>query len=386
MNRRRFEVVSLCVGNAVGYAGSGVIPVWIAAMIKAGPLSAAQVAYLATAELTLITITVMISSAWVSWMGPRRFAVLAGSIIVIANSLAAVPAVSTVMAGRLLSAVGMGALLAVVTGVALQRQDAQRALALMQTAMMALVSLVYFLSATIIGRFGPPGIFGFLVLAGLIVIGTSLTGLPRTLAVRTTAIPKAGTPRLPAFLGALALAGVCMGQGLIWVHIVVIGNGLRIAPHALGAVLALVTPLAMLGSLAAHRFGERWGLLWPLLIGLAVLAADPPFLVTANGSLGFAVSAALLNTALLFSFPYAIALLDRIDLSGRLAGSAPAFIMLGGALSPFVGGKMIELRGFHGLAGTASLLIGASALTWLVAAALGGVRLSLRSSPVPKWS
>jgi len=384
MNARRLEVISLCVGTAVGYTGSGSLPVWIAAMNKVGPLSAEGVSYLATGELTLITLAVLISSGWVQRFGPRSLGAFCGMALVLANGIAILPSVPSVIAGRLLSGFAMGVLLATVTRVALQRVDVQRVLALTQTAAMALVSVVYFTSATLVGRFGPAGIFGFLGLGGLAVILASLAGFPRELFGRETPSSQIGNPGLPAYLAGLALLGVCLGQGLIGVQIVVIGGGLGIPAQTLGRMLAIVTPIAMLGSLTAHRLGERWGLVWPLAVALVALALDPPLLVTASTAGRFGVCAALLNISLMFYLPYGIALFNRIDTSGRLAGAAPAFILLGIALSPVVGSRLIAVQGFRGLATASSTVIVASALVWLVASARGGVRLSLLPTPEAK--
>jgi type IV secretory pathway TrbD component len=70
--------------------------------------------------------------------------------------------------------------------------------------------------------------------------------------------------------------------------------------------------------------------------------------------------------------PIALGVLARIDRSGRLTGSHPAFVTLGGALAPIAGGALRDWSGGFGLTGwfvVGMLVIGALLLVRAVLAA-----------------
>jgi hypothetical protein len=116
-------------------------------------------------------------------------------------------------------------------------------------------------------------VFALLAVAGA-VVAVVPRELPDTVAFDVDTVRAASGRKIAPLLGCVALTLVFVGQGSVWNYIVRIGNGLGIDAHTLGVLLALVPPLAMLGPLASHVLGERVGLLWPLLLSLAVLAAD----------------------------------------------------------------------------------------------------------------
>lgn len=384
----RLEVLALCIGNALGFAGSGSIPLWVAEMIKAGTLPTSQIGWLASGELFLLALSVLAVSAWGKQASPRKVAATAAVVVVLANVVAMVPAVPAVVIGRLLSGIAMGAILAAVTRVAARRPDAQRVLALMQAAMVVVVSILFFVSPTLIERFGVAGLFAIIAVTAVVGAIASLAGLPSTIAVHTAVVQAVRTSKLAPILGCLALAGVFVGQNMLWTYIVTIGNGLGFDGRTLGSVLAIVPPLAMLGPLAAHALGERLGLLWPLLLGLVLLGIDFFFVVGAGSLIQFCIFAAVLNVAILFFVPYGITLLSRLDASGRFAGAAPAFMMIGGAISPALGSRVLEMSQVQTLAPVAAACVALSIVLFLAAALLGGIRVSARdifaSAAIPK--
>src|SRR5262245_43361300 len=132
--KRRLETAVLCINNAVGYAGPSALPLWLAALIHAGRLSTQQTGRLASGEMLCLALSVLATSAWAKASSPRRIAVAAAALIVVANALAMVPMLPALVFGRLLSGAAMGTLLSIVTRVAAQRSDAQRVLSLMQAA------------------------------------------------------------------------------------------------------------------------------------------------------------------------------------------------------------------------------------------------------------
>jgi len=367
----RFEVAALCLGNALGSLGAGTIPLWVAALLKAELLTSSTVGWLASGEVFLIAMGVLSVSAWGRYASPRRVAAIAAAVVVIANVLALYPTAQTLVMGRLLSGVAMGALLASVTGLAARRPDAQRILALMQSAMVGLVSVVYFVSPALIERFGTGGLFTGLAAIAAVMVIAALLGLPATATVPISMTRAAAARKLAPLIGCLALTAVLIGQSTIGTYIITIGNGLGFDTRRMGFLLGIAFPLALLGPLAAHRLGERVGLLRLLVFGQVLLAIDFFFLVKAATSLLLCLLMAGLGLCVQFCVPYAVTLLGRLDVSGRFASAAPAFMMIGAAAGPALGSKIISMSGFQALALVAASCIAVAIALFVAASCLG---------------
>ena len=377
----KLEVAAVCLGNALAGCASGTIPLWVAVTIDSRLLSTSRVGWLASGELMLMAVSAVAVSAWGRRSGPRTTAAIAASVTVVANVVAMFPVASTLVIGRLLSGLGMGALQASVTGVAARRPDAQRVLALMQAALVFLVSVVLFVSPDLIGQFGAASLFAIFSGVGLMTFVATLIGLPTLTVSAAVDVRATSALRLAPILGCVALGTMVLGQNTVWVYIIAIGTALGITPHTLGIVLAVVLPLAMLGPIAAHRLGERVGLFWPLLIGLVLMAVDVFFIVIATSPILFCITTATLITTAFFCAPYAIALVGRLDASGRFSSAAPAFAMTGGAIAPALSSKLAGAARFEALALLAASCMAASMLLFFAAAGLGVTKLTLQERP-----
>jgi predicted MFS family arabinose efflux permease len=348
------------------------MPFWVATIIRAGSLSTSQVGWVASGEMLACAIGVLAVSAWGKHGSPRWVAAAAASVAVFSNVVSMFSAIQALIIGRLLSGLAMGALAATVIRVAFLRQGTQRVLALVQTATMLLIGILYFVLPGLIARFGLAGIFAILAAGGMVMIALALIGLP-TVTTTPAAVTRAeNAQKVAPIIGGLALALVCIGQSMVGIYIVTIGNGLGFDARTMGTVLAIAFPLGIVGSLAAHILGERIGLLRPLLVGLALLAIDILFLVHAASPICFYICTVGLTLWLVFCLPYAVAVLGRLDTSGRFASAAPAFAMLGGAAGPALGSRMLGTTGFQTLALVAASCIAAGIALFTAAASLGG--------------
>lgn len=368
-----YEVPILCLVNALATCGLGAMPLWVAAMREGARLSPAWIGWLASGEQLLTAVGVICVSRWGGLVCPRWMIFSAALTVTLANALAMFSAPELVIAGRLMSGTAMGLLLGSVTGIAARRGDAQRVLALMQTVAVALVSVLFFASPALMGRFGTPGLFGAFSFVGAVTAIAALVGFPRLQNIETTVTSARGRVGYALGLGCLALAVLVMSTNTIWTYIVAIGLGLGIDQHTTGAVLAIVGPLAMLGPIGAHVLGERLGLLRPILGATMLIAADVFFVVRAGSPASFCIYTAGFMLLAQFSLPYAIALLGRLDASGRFAGAAPAFILAGGAVGPALGARLLDIASFPALAIAAAILAMTSAVLFWVASRLGTV-------------
>lgn len=359
---RVFEVLALCLGNAIGGGSSAAVPLWVGAIVSGGTLPATQVGWLASGQSACIAISVFALAGLGKRLKPRWVVVLAAAMTVLSNLISMSSAFGLLIIGRLLSGLAAGALLATVTRVAARRHKAQRVLALMEGSTVLLVSLVYWTSPRLIDRYGVAALFALLAGAAVLLAFAALTRFPSESPAPEEPRRTATGLTLAPIVGSLALAVACVGQSMGSTYIVVIGTGLGLNSGTMATVLAISFPIVMLGPISAYLLGERFGLLRPLLIGFTLLAIDLLVLAHATVPLLFCLCAAGLNLWLTFCGPYAIALLGRLDLSGRFAGATPAIVMMGAAVGAALGSRLIGGPSFQPLS-----VIGASIIATAIA-------------------
>lgn len=380
----RFEVPALCIGNALGSCTPGVQSVWVAWFIKEGSLTRSEIGWIGSSEQLLIAISALAVSAWGQRVNRRYLAVAAATLIAVANAVAMMPTVPHMILGRLLSGMATGVLLACMIGIASRREGAQRVLAVMQASVVLLMSTIFLISPILVERFGPGGLFAFVASVAVAAAVALLVGLPD---LRPAANQAAGLVTgirwIAPILGCLGLMSLALGVNTVSVYLIAIGNRLGFGIETMGHVLALVGPVALLGPAFAHLMGERFGLLRPLVLGLAFIAANFFFLVHSGSAAILCFHAALQSMTLLFSMTYAIALVSRVDASGHFASAVPAFIMTGSAAGPRLGSELIGFAQFWPLA-----LVAASSVTLglilFVAADRASSKTGLRCG-LPLW-
>ena len=359
----RFELPALCIANTLSACSIGAQSLWVAALVRSGSLSISAVGSLASGELFTSAIASLAVSAWGQRASPRRMAVVASALATIANLVAMVPSLPALVMGRLLAGVAVGTLVANIYGIAARRQDAQRVFSIMPAAAIAAAGGMYFISGTLIGRYGPAGLFALLACLSAASLAATLRGLSDLSAV--SAAPGSTQIRLTRdavktapLLASLALLATVIGLSPIGPYVVLIGSKSGVSVGTIGTILGVTTPLVIAGSLAARALGERVGLLSPLLFSIVALAIDLCFLVIAGSPIPFSLCLAVYFLSGGFFNPYAMALLSRTDPSGRFASAAPAIFLVGSAAGPKIGSTIISLWSFQMLAPfTATLLI-----------------------------
>ena len=95
------------------------------------------------------------------------------------------------------------------------------------------------------------------------------------------------------------------------------------------------------------------GLLQKRLVSTSVICTMPMFqavmamLIThSSGYLLWAMAGPLMSFTTIFTNIFALGLLSRLDPTSRAVAGTPAMLMVGSALSPFIGGALVKLWGF----------------------------------------
>jgi len=110
---------------------------------------------------------------------------------------------------------------------------------------------------------------------------------------------------------------------------------------------------------AVKQFGSGWA--W-----LVLEAGKLKVVSTANADtpMEFFIAGPVFAMLPMAMMPIVLGVLARIDQSGRLTGSHPAFVLIGGAVAPFVGGAISDLGGFqvNGWFAVGCIVLGAALL------------------------
>jgi MFS family permease len=206
--------------------------------------------------------------------------------------------------------------------------------------------------------------------------GLSATGTPT---VTTASTPLAG------WFALLGLGIVFFGHGTLGIFIVEIGLGAGLSAQAVGNTFAVASLFGILAPLLGGHLGARFRARIPILILLTALAGLGILLAQASTPALFYLLAPLFSITPMMMMPLALGVLARTDPTGRLTGSHPAFVTLGGAAAPLVGGALRDLSGSFVLSGwfvAGCMVLGALLMQRSVTTADAG-RTATARAPAP---
>ena len=149
--------------------------------------------------------------------------------------------------------------------------------------------------------------------------------------------------------GWLALVGmglIFFGHGTLALFLVTIGRAVPLTPEVIGYVFMAGGVVGIVAPLVAGYVGGRYAATGPIFGILVVLALFAVLLANADTPMKFYVAGPVFAMLPIAMMPIALGALARIDQSGRLTGSHPAFVLIGGAVAPFVGGAISDIGGF----------------------------------------
>jgi hypothetical protein len=346
--KARLEVLAICIGLSVAYLGPNLQPIWVDTFIKDGLLTAKQTGWLASSEL-LLTAGAAIALPIRAGEYSRRVSVSAALVVALGNVLAMVPVLGVLAAGRLLSGIGMGFLLAAVTRIAVERPDSQRVLSLGVGAALLLSAIIFYLTPQFAGELGLIKLYAVAVGSAVLSATIAAVGFADGGSASNGALERPRFATLP-LIGCLGLASATVGVNCAATYTVTIGGALGFDLHTIGTALGLGTLLTIVGPAASHALGERLGLLTPIYLGLLLLGVSIFLLVTHGSPFLFGFSIACLSASIAFCMPFAITLIGRVDPSGRFASAAGGFAMLGTAAGPALGSTYAGAGRLHALA------------------------------------
>lgn len=199
-----------------------------------------------------------------------------------------------------------------------------------------------------------PGINGWSEVDGLYLVYAMcsifaflfIPGTPRTATFASKSDAEDRPKLMIGWLGLVGLGLIFLGHGTLGLFIVKIGRAVPLIPEEIGFVFMAGSLVGVGLPLLAGYVGTRMNALAPVAMILVVLIVSANMLATADTPVKFFIMAPLFAILPVAIMPIFLGCLARVDPTGSLAGSHAAFVLIGGATAPFVGGALSDLGGF----------------------------------------
>ena len=357
----------LMVIYAIGFMSATYMPLWVGAMATRYGVAVSRLGLAGSLELGAVALASILTAAFLDTRHLRWPIVLGLLISIAANLFAAVsPSVGLFTLARIAAGLANGFLFADVNRRAAENAMPSRVFAGQLFVMVAFAVVFFAIAPRLFASWGAGAAFFYSALAGVI----ALLSLPvlrtsrRTAAGQSTAAPIHIGLAAVLMLVALTLLFVTMNS--IWAYLspaaARAGVSLTVLSTLLGvgAVLNLAAPVAS-GWLSGGRVSPSLA----ITVGICTFGVCAFLIAGAGNALLFTAGTLFLPFCLMFSVPFYLSLLVEFDASGKCVATSAAFIMIGSAIGPSVGGIAMDHAGLTGLAviGVATTLL-AVLITW----------------------
>lgn len=152
-----------------------------------------------------------------------------------------------------------------------------------------------------------------------------------------------------ALLGLLGMGVLYLGLLGVWEFLERIGDSAGLTAAFVGSVISTALVIGASGAVAAAMFGERFGNIIPMAVGIAMLVAAMAVLSISTAAWSFAAAVLLFNGGWNLALPYQYTLISRVDRTDKLIAIAPAVQTLGAALSSAAAAIVVGVFSFFGL-------------------------------------
>jgi MFS family permease len=364
--RAAAPVLFLCVVMVAAIAASIGMAFNIEAVAKRFGGTNAAYGTLATVELLSVAAGTLLGSRLAGRLGPRLLA-LAGMALAAAANGAGILAVSIdqLMAVRVAAGLGSGGVIAVVMFMAGRSARPNVLFGALNSSVGVLGILLSLSLPRLVASHDVTGAYGLYAALAVLALAVIPT-LPGRAAPAAEdpgrKAPSLGLGQWPPLLG---LGVIFLGHSALAIFIVRIGVGTGTPLATLTYVFVAISALSVVLPILSGLYGVRLPAVLFAGTVLAVLAAAANVMANAHGLPGFIVGCALYATLPTALLPVVLTAFARRDPSGRLAAANPAFITVGGAVAPFISGRIIDMGGYP--------LVAWMSTGWF---ALGGVLLA----------
>lgn len=380
--RREWGVlIALIAGITIGDMSLFIVPLLVGSLIETYGLSEGQVGLVIAFRLGALAIASFVLSARIHLVDRRLFAFIGAALIVAGNLGAALTdSTAAYIFWRMIMGVGEGIVLTVITAIGAANRQPERIFAVLSFWLFAGSILIFLVVPPVLDQFGIRATFILVALAGAAMSPLFLF-LPREKGIATSAAPVRFKWSFASVgvLGAVLLLSV--GANSAWFYLERIGERMGMSLTEVGAALAVVSVVALLGPILAHVTNTRFGRVKPIAVGFIVLAIAAIMMTHTRVPSVYTAGISLSSVGLAFCSVYLLGVASVLDRHGRLAGACRGFLAIGNAVAPGIGGSILLLGGTYEVIGWAAV---AASILAIVAAYPGAQRADrLEFQPTP---
>ena len=340
-------ILAVAITSQVGVHTTYFAPIEIGAIIDRFGLSAAKGGTIVSVELGFVALTSLLAGGWLSRANSHRIAILSCFFVAAVNIACAFPITDVLVLVGLRALAGIGAGLAFAISCIWTARSPQPARIFgIGVVLVSLVTAVAMLPlSSIAGQGGLPTVF---LSIGLILTAATILLFWFHPAQRSDLVSDIDHNDMP--VGNLSRLGLYsavilsnMALSIIWQFAERLGRQYGFGVTDIGFVLSISVAVGIGGSVAAALVGDRFGYSRPLLAGMALGSLCGVLVSVQSGYVGYAIAIALSEFGFLFIMPFLIGIGSWLDSSGKLAAVAGGLALTASAISPIVGGTIVDL-------------------------------------------
>lgn len=340
-------ILAVAVTSLVGTNTTYFAPIEIGAIIDRYGLSVAKGGTVVSIELGCVALTSLLAGGWLSHANTHRVAILSCIFVALANIACAFPMDNLLLLVVLRALAGIGAGLAFAISCIWTARSAQPARIFgIGVVIVSVVTATTMLPLSFIAaQSGLPAVFlsiGLILAAAtLLLFWVRPTQSSGAVSVLHHGERPVGTRSRLGLYAAVILSN--MALSIIWQFAERLGRQYGFSVTDIGFVLSLSAAAGIGGSMAAALVGDRLGYAPPLLTGIALGSFCGVLVSVQSGYVGYAIAIALSEFGFLFIMPFLIGFGSWLDPSGKLAAVAGGLALTASAISPIVGGTVVDL-------------------------------------------
>jgi predicted MFS family arabinose efflux permease len=345
-------LIASAIGLNIGFASQSYIALTIGVYVEGYAMPLRQAGLFGSTELIAMAISALLSVRLEKRISLASLAIIGALLAGLGNVLTAFQqSVPHILLLRIMTGVGAGIVAATVNASIAKSADPVRLYAHSNAVVIFLASCFFITMPYIYSTFGYSNYF---LAYGLIL----LAGTP-LLAWLGSSAPSSGhadqlIPAPPSMSSLPTRWLVYLGSGfLLWLSYGMIfsfserlGVSLGIAPTDIGIVISVGTLVGIFGTLLAALVAGKTDSINPLSFGVLALGICYVVVSQALGYFTYSIAMCLFGIALFLCLPFLQGEAARFDPSGRLASLLAGLMPLAGALSPVIGGWLIESLGY----------------------------------------
>ena len=327
----------------VGNMAQALAPLIVQALTQHMSLLASKAGYLVSAEFTGIAVTAVLVGPFVDKL-PKRKIAFAGCLLAVTAHIISIESTSsymTLLLIRFVAGLGAGVTLAAGGAIIAGATAPDRMFALVKTFNAMVMAVMVWLAGYAVKGHGVGGGYG--VLALLVFCTLPLLYCFPDAVREKQVIKKTGLPHF--LLGCLTLFAILNWVTVVsapWAYLAIMGEKAGLAVEQISGLLGVGFIFGMAGGLLAAWLDLQFGRTAPVIVGILVNGVTWFLIYAVPDPIVYTFSVLLNNVSYFFTLPYLLGTAAALDREGRWASIASTSFLGAIAISPAIGGLIMD--------------------------------------------